>query len=75
MKVYHGSLLKLLEESRNNMFQINQNNLHLYCQEKSAGWWNIYTMITAFPSKKVSTIYIIPHYTKNYPLPTPAIGS
>ena len=29
MKVYHGSLLKLLEESRNNMFQINQNNLHL----------------------------------------------
>ena len=29
MKVYHGSLLKLLEESRNNMFQINQNNVHL----------------------------------------------
>ena len=29
MKVYHGSLLKLLEESRNNMFQINQNNVQL----------------------------------------------
>ena len=29
MKVYHGSLLKLLEESRNNMFKIDQNNVHL----------------------------------------------
>ena len=29
MKVYLGSLLKLLEESRNSMFQINQNNVHL----------------------------------------------
>ena len=29
MKVYHGSLLKLLEESRNSMFQIDQNNVHL----------------------------------------------
>ena len=29
MKVYHGSLLKLLVESRNSMFQIDQNNVHL----------------------------------------------
>ena len=57
------------------MFQINQNNLHLYCQEKSAGWWNIYTMITAFPSKKVSTISIIPRYIRNFPKQTPTIGS